>query len=52
MGKIQGDEVQVETLLIVFFLNRMRKNMSLAKRRFSEFSLFFLWDTFFVSGQS
>ena len=37
-GKIQGDEVEVEKLLIVLFINRMRKNMSLAKRRFSEFN--------------
>ena len=36
--KIQGDEVEVEKLLIVIFINRMRKNMSLAKRRFSEFN--------------
>jgi len=36
--KIQGDEVEVEKLLIVIFKNRMRKNMSLAKRRFSEFN--------------
>ena len=39
--KIQGDEVEVEKILIVIFINRMRINMSLAKRRFSEFSLSF-----------
>jgi len=38
MGKIRGDEVQIEKLLIVIFINRMRKNMSLAKHRFSEFN--------------
>jgi len=36
--KIQGDEVEVEKLLIVIFINEMRKNMSLAKRHFSEFN--------------
>jgi len=38
MGKIQGDEVEVKKLLIVIFINRMRKNISLAKHRFSEFN--------------
>jgi len=35
-GKIRGDEFEVKKLLIVIFINRMRKNMSLAKQRFSE----------------
>ena len=35
-GKIRGDEVKVEKLLIVIFINRQRYKMSLEKQRFSE----------------
>jgi len=34
--KIRGDEVEVEKLLIVIFINRQRHKMSLEKQRFSE----------------
>ena len=49
-GKIQGDEVEVEKLLIVIFINRQLNNMSLEKRRFSEFSLFNKSDPFNTIG--
>ena len=38
--KKRGDEVEVGKLLIVNYINRISKNMSLAKHCFSEFSLF------------
>jgi len=34
--KIRGDEVEVEKLLIVIFINKQRHKMSLEKQRFSE----------------
>jgi len=38
MGKMRGEEVEVGKLLIVNCINRIRKIMSLAKHKFSEFN--------------